>query len=92
MLYKIEMIVKLSDLKIVEGIPRSWTGIIGCHLLTGKGSIKVEFLGHENIPWKFEAHELKWLVTCFFFSFSFNEIYSLYKFKVYNIMIIIYVK
>ena len=62
-----EVIVKLSDLKIVEGIPRSWTGVVGCHLLTGKGSIKVEFLGHENIAWKFEAHELKWLVTCFFF-------------------------
>ena len=69
-----EVIVKLSDLKIVEGIPRSWTGVVGCHLLTGKGSIKVEFLGHENIAWKFEAHELKWLVTCFFFLSEKNSV------------------
>lgn len=45
LLYKIEVIVTLTrmNLKIVEGSPKRWTGIISCHLLTEKGSMKVGF-------------------------------------------------
>ena len=61
MLYQTEWIVKTTTLnfRIVEGTPRRWTGVIGCRLLIRKCSIKVEFLGYENIPWKLEAHKIK---------------------------------
>lgn len=61
MLYQTEWIVKTTRLnfRIVEGTPRRWTGVIGCRLLIRKCSIKVEFLGYENIPWKLEAHKIK---------------------------------